>query len=104
MRWNFLALALTLSTAAHAEGYSDPLDRVSAELLAGKAHDWRRANETVKDRFGDMVFYQRNFPLKGEMTPDDLIACIDDIALKAEPTLPVEAMVAHCGGADGQAD
>lgn len=104
MRWAIITLALALATAAQAEGYVDPLDRVSAEVMSGKAHDWRRTNETVKDRIGDLIFYQRNFPRKGEMTPDDMIACIDDIAIKAEPTRPVETMIGECGGLYGDID
>ena len=108
MRWAFAAMALTVSFAAHAEGYTQGLDEAApaaAQLLGGKAHDWRRAAEIVKDRSGVMIF-ERNFPYKTQMNPDDMIACIDDLALKSDSKRPVDTMVAECGGVPGyvQAD
>lgn len=106
MRRAWMILALTLPAAASAEGYDRALRDVTpaAEgLLQGKAHDWRRAAEIVKDRSGDMIF-ERNFPYKGEMSPDDMIACIDDLALKSDAARPVATMVAECGGVPGFAD
>ncbi len=106
MRRAWMILALALPAAASAEGYDRALRDVTpaAEgLLQGKAHDWRRAAEIVKDRSGDMIF-ERNFPYKGEMSPDDMIACIDDLALKSDPARPVDTMVAECGGMPGYAD
>ncbi|MEI9901254.1 MAG: hypothetical protein WDN31_15190 [Hyphomicrobium sp.] len=71
--------------------------------MVGKAHDWRRAPEIVKDRAGFMIF-QGNFPGKNEMNPDDMIACIDDLAVKARPSRSVETMIAECGGVPGFAE
>jgi len=106
MRWVLATLALTISAAAHAESYDNEPARAlpAAEaLMYGKAHDWQRAQSHVKDRLGDMIF-ERNFPLKSEMTPDDMIACIDDLSIKAKPTRPVETMIAECGGVPGYGD
>lgn len=104
MRWSVLMTVLAFATGAQAGGNSHPLDKVSTELMAGKAEDWRRANDAVKDRVGDLVFDQRNFPRKSEMNADDMIACIDDIALKSEPGRPVETMIGECGGVYGEVD
>ena len=108
MRWALMALALTTSFAARAEGYIRTLEEATpaaADLISGKAHDWRRAPGIVKDRTGFMIF-ERNFPYKNEMNPDDMIACIDELALKSQPARPVETMIAECGGVPGyvQAD
>lgn len=103
MRWAFMALALALSSAARAEGYVRSLEEATpaaADLIMGKAHDWRRAPAIVKDRTGLMIF-ERNFPYKGEMNPDDMIACIDELALKSESHRPVDTMIAECGGVPG---
>ena len=103
MRWALPTLALALAPAAHAEGYEDGLQdaTLAAEtLIVGKAHDWRRAPDIVKDRAGFMIF-ERNFPYKSGMTPDDMIACVDDLAFKAKPSRPVETMIAECGGVPG---
>lgn len=102
MRWALLTLALVISTAVRAEGY-DPLEAASpaAEvLMSGKAHDWRRAEPIVKDRLGDMIF-QRGLPRTGDMSPDDVIACVDDIAIRAEPTRTVAAMIRECAAPQG---
>jgi hypothetical protein len=108
MRWGLFALSFCISCAAHAEGYERDVETATpaaAQLLGGKAHDWRRAPEIVKDRSGVMIF-ERNFPYKNEMNPDDMIACIDELALKSESRRPVDTMVAECGGVPGyvQAD
>ncbi len=108
MRWALMALALTISSAVRAEGYIRNLEEATpaaADLISGKAHDWRGAPEIVKDRTGFMIF-ERNFPYKNEMNPDDMIACIDELALKSRPARPVETMIAECGGVPGyvQAD
>jgi hypothetical protein len=108
MRWALATLAMTLASMAHAEGYEQGLEGsapAAAQLLGGKAHDWRRAPEIVKDRSGIMIF-ERNFPYKNQMNPDDMIACIDDLALKSDSKRPVDTMVAECGGVPGyvQAD
>jgi hypothetical protein len=103
MRWAIAAMALVACGAAHAEGYERGLEQASAaaaELMTGKAHDWRFASEIVKDRTGIMIF-ERNFPYKSEMNPDDMIACIDELALKAAPARPVSTMIAECGGVAG---
>ncbi len=103
LRWALPVLALALAAAAHAEGYdqggADPTPAAAA-LMTGKAHDWRRAPPVVKDRIVYMIF-ERNFPLKNEMSGDDMMACIDGLAMKAKATRPVETMVAECGGVLG---
>lgn len=103
MRWAFMALVLTLASPARAEGYVRSLEEATpaaADLIMGKAHDWRRAPAIVKDRTGLMIF-ERNFPYKGEMNPDDMIACIDELALKSDSQRPVDTMIAECGGVPG---
>ncbi|MFN3625383.1 MAG: hypothetical protein ACK4TP_15125 [Hyphomicrobium sp.] len=103
MRCVLLTLMLTASSAARAEGYIRSLEEATpaaAELMTGKAHDWRRAPEIVKDRTGLMIF-ERNFPYKGDMNPDDMIACIDELALKSDSRRPVDTMIAECGGVPG---
>lgn len=103
MRWAILVLALALPSAAHAEGYEQSVQEATpaaVTLMLGKAHDWRHAPEIVKDRAGLMIF-QRNFPYKNEMTPDDMIACVDGLSFKAKPSRAVEAMIAECGGVPG---
>lgn len=107
MRFAMIAAALMLASQAHAEGYDRSLEEATpaaADLIRGKAHDWRQAPEIVKDRAGDMIFEAGKFPYKGDMNPDDMIACLDELAVKSNAGRTVDTMIAECGGVPGYVD
>jgi len=107
MRGAWIAAALMFATGAQAEGDIRSLDEATpaaADLIRGKAHDWRQAPEIVKDRAGDMIFEAGKFPYKSEMNPDDMIACLDELALKSNAARTVDTMIAECGGVPGFVD
>ncbi len=107
MRFALMAAALMLAGSAHAEGYVRSLDEATpaaADLIRGKAHDWRQAPAIVKDRAGDMIFEAGKFPYKSEMNSDDMIACLDELALKSDAGRTMDTMIAECGGVPGFVD
>jgi hypothetical protein len=91
------ALALVCPAAADYLGDIDAAAPGAAALMRRSAADWRAAPAIVKDRVGFFIF-ENDFPRKAEMSPDDMIGCIDRLAQKADPGRAVRSMILECSG------
>jgi hypothetical protein len=83
---------------ALSQSYLDRLtaaEPAAAALLVSKARDWRIAPEIVKDRAAFMIF-TKPFTRKSKMSPNDLIACIDDASKRAEPDVHMQTVIRTC--------
>jgi hypothetical protein len=97
-----LAAIMLSAWAAGAEGgdYIEQLDAArpaAAALFEQTATEWRAAPSIVKDVVGFNVF-RGAFPRKKEMSQNDMIACMDAEASKADAKVAVLSLFKSCAG------
>jgi hypothetical protein len=84
--------------AADAEDYIERLDKATpaaAALIYSKVTAWRTAPAIVKERVGFFIF-TTDFPNKKEMSPDDMVKCVDRKAASAPDDWAVQTLINAC--------
>jgi hypothetical protein len=97
--WLVLVAVFFLPCSTLAEGYVDRLwaARPAAALLLqdGQASEWLRAKAIEKDAAGFMIFAE-SFPRKSELSQNDFIRCIDQMATLVAGNTRVSKIVTEC--------